>query len=403
MNPLTPAMKLPPLCLKKGEDRRLRAGHQWVFSNEVDTEKTSLTQFTPGEPIIITTNNGKELGTGYVNPHSLICARLVSRDPSQVLGTPLIEKRLATALALRERLFDSPFYRLAYGESDGLPGLVVDRYGEVLVAQIATAGMEMLKNEIVSCLIEVVKPAAILLRNDMTSRTMEGLNCYVQTAFGTVPSEVSLIENGARFDVPMLDGQKTGWYYDHTLNRARMQRYVKGGRVLDVFSYLGAWGLQAAVAGAREITCVDASEKAIDYVRRNAALNQLDNVEVQTGDAFSTLKNFRNTNKQFDIIILDPPALIKRKKDAKAGLTAYLRLNQAAMQLLGEDGILISSSCSTHLQREVFLDMIRRTARRLKRRVQIIEQGHQAPDHPIHPAIPETEYLKLAICRVCET
>jgi Predicted SAM-dependent methyltransferases len=393
-------MELAPLLLKKNEERRLRQGHLWVYSNEVNVERTPLTAFTPGQPVQILGNDGKPLGTGYVNPHSLICARLVSREPAQVLDRSLLVHRLNIALALRERLYAQPYYRLVYGESDSLPGLVVDRFGDVLVAQITTAGMEVLKEDVVAALEKVVKPRVILLRNDSPARVPEGLGSYVESALGEAPEVVSVEENGVRFEAPLLTGQKTGWFYDHRDNRARMQRYAQGARVLDVFSYIGGWGIAAAAAGATQVTCIDASGPALDQVQRNAELNGVaDKVDAIEGDAFEALKALRADKERFDVVIVDPPAFIKRKKDAKEGIQAYRRINQAALQLLGKDGILIAASCSFHLQREVFLDLLHQSARHLDRQMQLLEQGHQGPDHPVHPAIPETEYIKCFTAR----
>lgn len=393
-------MELAPLLLKKNEERRLRQGHLWVYSNEVNVERTPLTAFTPGQPVQILGNDGKPLGTGYVNPHSLICARLVSREPNQVLDRSLLVHRLNIALALRERLYAQPYYRLVYGESDSLPGLVVDRFGDVLSVQITTAGMEVLKEDVVAALEKVVRPQAILLRNDSSSRAPEGLGSYVETALGEVPETVAVEENGVRYAAPLLTGQKTGWFYDHRENRARMQRYARGARVLDVFSYIGGWGIAAAAAGAAQVTCIDASGPALDQVQHNAALNGVaDRVDAIEGDAFEALKALRADKERYDVVIVDPPAFIKRKKDAKEGIQAYRRINQAALQLLGKDGILIAASCSFHLQREVFLDLLHQSARHLDRQMQILEQGHQGPDHPVHPAIPETEYIKCFTAR----
>lgn len=392
---------LAPLRLKKKEDRRLHTGHLWVFSNEVDVAHTPLMGFEPGQLVSIEASNGAVLGTGYVNPHSLICARLVSRDPHYVLDQSLLVHRLNIALSLRERLFDKPYYRLVFGEGDALPGLVVDRFGDVLVAQINTAGMERVKAEVVAALQKVIKPRAIVLRNDTSSRTLEGLPSYVETAYGAAVDPVRLEENGVVFDVPVLTGQKTGWFYDHRMNRARMQHYVKDRRVLDVFSYLGGWGVQAAAAGASEVLCVDSSQSALDQLRRNAALNSV--AERVTGiqaDAFDALKSLRAERQKFDVVILDPPAFIKRKKDLKQGLQAYHQLNQMAMQVLAKDAILISASCSYHLEPHALQDVLLQTSRHLDRSLQILEQGQQGPDHPIHPAIPETRYLKALFARV---
>jgi 23S rRNA (cytosine1962-C5)-methyltransferase len=391
----------PSLRLNKNEDRRLRAGHVWVFSNEVDTKLTPLTQFEPGQQVLIESAGGQVIGTGYVNPHALICARLVSRDPKYTLDQSLLTHRLNIALSLRERLFDTPYYRLAFGDSDGLPGLVVDRYGDILVAQITTAGMEKLKTEIVAALQKVVRPAAILFRNDTSTRELEGLTSYVETALGEIPETVTLEENDVKFAVPLLTGQKTGWFYDQRPNRARFRHYVKGQRVLDVFSYLGAWGVQAAAAGAESVTCVDSSPKAVEAILHNAELNGVAaKITAEREDAFELLRRLRAARERFDVVVIDPPAFIKRKKDIKEGTQAYQRLNQMAMQVLSKDGILVSCSCSYHLHRDELRDILLRNSRHIDRFMEIVEEGHQGPDHPMHPAIPETGYLKAFFARL---
>ncbi|MFL6650794.1 MAG: class I SAM-dependent rRNA methyltransferase, partial [Sulfurifustaceae bacterium] len=229
-------MELASLRLNKHEDRRLRAGHVWVFSNEVDNRATPLTAFEPGQPVVIEDAGGHALGSGYVNPHALICARLVSRDPRYALDQSLITHRLNVALSLRERLYATPYYRLAFGDSDALPGLVIDRYDDVCVVQITTAGMERVKPEILGALEKVLRPRAVLLRNDSSIRALEGLPSYTETALGEVPATVTLDEDGVQFDVPLAAGQKTGWFYDQRMNRLRLRAYAKGARVLDVFS-----------------------------------------------------------------------------------------------------------------------------------------------------------------------
>ena len=389
------------LRLKDRADRRLKAGHLWIYSNEVDTKATPLKDFSTGELVVIENAAGKAIGTGYVNPNTLICARLVSRDAKYMLDKSLLVHRVKVALSLRERLFDKPYYRLVFGDSDSLPGLVVDRFGDVLVVQISTAGMEGVKEQIVEALVQVLKPTGILLKNDGTSRKLENLPEYIEVAHGEVADEVELEENGVRFLAPVMKGQKTGWFYDHRLNRDRLRHYVKGKRVLDVFSYVGGWGIQCAAFGAEEVICVDASEKAVDLVHRNAELNGLqDKVGTMQGDAFEALKQLKAEGEQFDVIIVDPPAFIKRRKDVKAGELAYRRINEMAMRLLGKDGILVACSCSMHLQRDSMLDALRAGSRHIERNLQIIEQGHQGPDHPILPAIPETEYIKAMTARV---
>jgi 23S rRNA (cytosine1962-C5)-methyltransferase len=391
----------PPLRLKKNEERRLRAGHLWVYSNEIDISATPLKDFEPGSAVRIEDYRGHVLGTGYVNPHSLICARLVSRDPKYILDKSLLKHRLNIALSLREQLFDTQYYRLVHGEGDGLPGLVVDRFNDLLVVQITTAGMEQQKAAIIEALEKILKPNTIVLRNDSPARQVEQLESYVETALGSEPASVYLEENHTRFETDVIKGQKTGWFYDHRMNRARMQHYVKNRRVLDVFSYVGSWAIQALTAGASEVMAVESSSTAIDQIHHNAELNDVvDRIASIQGDAFEALKSLRQAREKFDVVIIDPPAFIKRKKDFKEGLNAYRRINQMAMQVLNKDGYLISASCSFHLPAEQLSDTILKSSRHVDRTAQIIEQGHQGPDHPVHPAIPETNYLKAYFTRV---
>ncbi len=394
-------MEIAPLKLKKDRERRLHAGHCWVFSNEVDISATPLTGFEPGQPVEIFSHRGKWLGTGYVNAHSLICARLVSRDPAHPLNQSLLVHRLKIALGLRERLYPSPFYRLVFGESDGLPGLIVDRYGDQVVIQITTAGMERIKSEIVAAVEKVLRPAGVLFRNDTSTRGMEGLESTIETAAGDVPEWLTLEENGTAFQISLMKGQKTGWFYDQRENRSRMLKYISGKRVLDVCSYTGSWGVAAARNGAREVHCVDLSASALEQVGVNAERNGVaDRIQIHQGEAFAVLKALRQARERFDVVLLDPPAFIKRRKDQKEGELAYRRLNQAGMQVLERDGVLISSSCSHHMSGEKLLGRIQQGARHLERSLQLLESGHQGMDHPVHPAIPETAYLKSYFLRV---
>jgi 23S rRNA (cytosine1962-C5)-methyltransferase len=394
-------MSLPSLRLKANADRRLRAGHLWVFSNEVDVAATPLNTFASGDQAILEASNGKALGIVAVSPNNLICARLLSRDVAHVLDKSLLVHRINVALSLRERLFDKPYYRLVFGDSDLLPGLVVDRFGDILVVQLASATMEKHKDDVVAALVQVCKPSGILFKNDSAARDAEGLSSYVETAFGLVPEWVALEENGVKFEAPVIAGQKTGWFYDHRMNRARIAPYVKGKRVLDLFSYIGGWGVQAAAFGASDVMCVDASAFALDGVERNAGLNGLnEKVACLEGDVFEALKQLKAAEERFDVVIVDPPAFIKRKKDLKNGEAAYRRLNEQAMRLLNKDGILVSASCSMHLPEDDLQNILLTSARHLDRNMQLLERGSQGPDHPVHPAIPETRYIKSLTCRL---
>ena len=392
------------LQLKKNQDRRLRAGHLWVYSNEVDIARTPLRGLTSGQLVDVENAQGRWLGLAYANPNSLICARLVSRDPKLTLDRSLLVHRIKVALALRERLYRRPFYRLLFGEGDGVPGVVVDRYGDYLVVQITTAGMELQREALVEALVRVLRPAGILLRNDAASRRQEGLVQYTELAHGHVPERVEVEEGGARFEVSPGEGQKTGWFYDQAANREQFVRYVDGCRVLDVCSYVGAWSVRAAMAGAASVHAVDVSAQALEQLERNAEMNQVaDRVHGINGDAFQTLRELRAERERFDVVVLDPPAFVKRRKDLKAGALAYRRLNEAAIALLARDGMLVTASCSFHMDRDQLLRGVQQAARHSDRNLQLLQQGHQSPDHPIHPAIPETAYLKAFYLRVLPT
>jgi 23S rRNA (cytosine1962-C5)-methyltransferase len=396
----TDDIQYPALHLRKGEDRRLRGGHLWVFSNEVDVKRSPLDGFAPGDPAWIVDAADKPLGIGYVNPNSLICARLVDRA-GHALDRSLIVHRLNVALALRNRCHAEPFYRLMFGESDGLPGLTVDRFDDVLVAQATTAGIERLKGEITDALLKVLSPRVLIWKNDSAARQLEGLADYVEVVHGEAPERVIVQEGGSRFEVDVIGGQKTGWFYDQRANRDLLRDWVGGARVLDLFSYVGAWGLRALEFGAAEATCVDSSADAVAAVRRNGELNRVgDRLEAVQGDVFEFLKAARAERRRWDVVILDPPAFVKRRKDFRQGALAYRRINEMAMQVLNRDGLLVSASCSHHMSRVALLDAIQSGARHLDRQVQVLVQLQQAPDHPIHAAVAETEYLKGYLCRV---
>jgi len=336
-----------------------------------------------------------------MSPSSLIAGRLISRDPKQAMDQPLLTHRFKIALSLREMAFDKPYYRLVFGDSDMLPGLVVDRFGDVLVVQISSVGMEQLKTEIVAALEKVCRPKTILFKNNGKMRSVENLESYVKVELGDELEEAELEENGVRFIAPVVAGQKTGWFYDHRMNRARLKDYVKGKRVLDLYSYIGGWGIQTAVFGAESVTCVDSSKLALDYVAKNAELNGVaDKVTSIEGDVFDVCRQLKEEGAKFDVVIADPPAFIPRRKDQKAGAIAYQRLNQLAMRLLDKDGLLVSASCSMHLSRSDLMKAISVGGQTLEKRLQVIEQGGQGPDHPIVPVIPETDYLKSIFVRV---
>jgi 23S rRNA (cytosine1962-C5)-methyltransferase len=309
--------------------------------------------------------------------------------------------RIENALKLRESVFDEPFYRMVYSEGDFLPGLIVDRYGDILVAQLNTAGMDVMAEDVLLALCKVVEPKGVLWRNDSNVRILEGLEKEVRVAGGEVPETVTVVENGALFEVPLLAGQKTGWFYDQRDNRARLKRYVKDKSLLDVCSYVGGWGITSLMMGAKSATAVDQSEIALQYAQKSAEKNGVeDRFHTIQADCFEALKVLKRKGKKFEVIVVDPPAFIKRRKDIKEGMLAYQRLNALAMELLVEGGILISCSCSFHMNFRDLQTAVSRSAAKLGRSIQLLERGRQSIDHPCHMNIPETEYLKAIYCRL---
>ncbi len=392
---------IPSLRLKKREDTRIRQGHVWIYSNEIDTTSTPLSHFQPGQLVCIEDAHAKALGLGYVNPHTLLCARLLSRNVNATINRDFFLQRIKQALAWREQLFIQPFYRLIYGEGDNLPGLIVDRYDKHLVVQITTAGMEAFKDTILDALHITLKPISVLWRNDHSMRKLEGLTEYVEAALGDPPQDIIMTENEVRFCISPWTGQKTGWFYDHRDNRAQLKRYVAGKRVLDLFSYVGGWSIQAAVFGAKEVLAIDTSRDALEKLNQNAMLNHVsDRVTTLQGDVFDALKALADKREKFDVIIIDPPAFIKKRKDQKQGLIAYKRVNELAMRLLNSGGFFISSSCSQHLSQADLGALILTGAAKICSDVQLLGIGTQGADHPLHLAIPEMHYLKALFCRI---
>jgi 23S rRNA (cytosine1962-C5)-methyltransferase len=387
------------LRLKKNEDRRVRAGHLWIFSNEL----TALDeQIVPGDLVDIVSYGGTYIGRGYVNPHSLIAVRVLTRN-HEPIDESFFANRIARAAALRQRLLPGEqTYRLVFGEADGLPGLVVDKYADVLVIQISTLGMHMRLGEILGALPTVGTPASTLvLRTDPVMAELEGFEGETRVLSGSVESPVQITQDDLLFEVDVLEGQKTGFYLDQRNNRRSARDLFAGLSVLDCFCYTGAWSLYAARGGARRVVGIDASERAVETARRNADLNNLGGIcTFDVADVFERLEELEQKGQQFDGIVLDPPALVKSRRHLKQGEAAYERLNRLAMKLLAPNGLLITSSCSFHVSREDFQTILSSAARKCRREAIVIEWRGQARDHPTLLAMPETAYLKCAIVRV---
>lgn len=395
-------LKSPELWLRKGADRRLRGGHQWVYSNEIDSKRSTLADFDAGDQVLVKAASGETLASALMEPHSLICARVFA-EGERHYDLELLCDRVQQAQQLRRSLFTEDYYRMVFGDSDLLSGIIIDRFADYLVLQLNTAGVERYQALLVEALVAVCQPRGILLRADSRSRREQGLEQRTEVVFGEVPDEVPLTENGVEFMAPVMNGQKTGWFYDHRDNRASLRRYLQGAqpRVLDMYSYVGAWGVQAAAFGAAEVCCVDSSAAALDAVSENARRNGLsDRVSVLQGQATAVMEQLSGAGERFDIVILDPPAFVQRRRDLGKGRKAYRRINELAMNLLQPGGLLVSASCSMQLSLPDLLLELQSAARRSGHFVQVLETGHQGRDHPQHPAIPETGYLKAVFARV---
>lgn len=386
------------LKLRKGEDKRLRVGHLWIFSNEVDTKETPISDIEPGSVVRVVDFRGKPLGTALANPGTLICARMMSRKPNAEINAQFMQNRLAQALRIRELAFETPHYRMVNGEGDFLPGLIVDRFGDVLSVQANTAGMDVLTPMILDALDALIAPRAIILRNDSQARELEGLPREIVAAKGDIPETVEVIEGGLKFRAPLAGGQKTGFYFDMRAVRMRAGDLAAatGGSMIDCFSYVGAMGVRAAVKGASEVLCIDASQTALDFVEENARLNGVaDKVHTERGDAFEVLE--AQPKNSFDFVSADPPAFIKRKKDMKKGERAYGRLQKITAGLVKDGGFLLGASCSQHFDAPSLKRAIAEGIRSSGAMGRMLWQGAQDMDHPANSAMRETEYLK-AFC-----
>lgn len=389
----------PLLRLAPGQDRRLKAGHPWAYSNEI-AMKPEYRQLAPGTPVRLEGDDGWRFGTFAFNPHSLIGARLLDRDPAAAIDAAWVRRRIAAAVALRARITDTPFHRLIHAEADGLPGLVIDRYDDVAVLQANAAAMDRLLPEIVAGLTDLLPLRAVVARNDSPARTHEGLPGQVALLHGTDAAAL-VEEGGVRFPVDPLAGQKTGWFFDQRPNRDRVAALAPGARVLDVFCHIGAFGLRCAAAGAAAVTLVDASAPALEQAQAAAIRNGLAGaLALRRGDAFDVMTEAAQAGERFDIVICDPPAFAKSKKDQAAGLRAYGRTARLAAALVAPGGFLFVASCSHHAAPEAFAAAVAEGLSRARRTGRILATTGAGPDHPVHPHLPESAYLKAQLLQL---
>lgn len=391
----------PHLLLRPGKDHILQFRHPWVFSQALHIKD----KIENGVLADLYASDGKRFwARGYYNGNSQIAFRILTRDPQEKIDDPFFETRFRKLFSLRERFIDTRrtnAFRVVFGESDEMPGLVVDKYGEVFVIQIHTLGMDRLRNEIVTALAKTFKPATIFEKSDVGVRHNEGLkDMPVQKLAGkNLAGEIEILENGVKFLVNIKDGQKTGFFLDQRENRKALQAYVKGARVLNCFCYTAGFSVYGALAAAKETVNIDVSKPALETAKRNFEINHLPTKQHRflAEDVFDALADFEKKGEKFDVIVLDPPAFVKNKKSLEKGMTGYLFINERALKILPSGGILVSSSCSAHVTDEMFQKMLSQAALRAGCSLRTLEIKHQPIDHPFNPHFPEGKYLKFYI------
>lgn len=390
----------PRIRLVQGRERRVLSGHPWIYSNELRMDAAARA-LPPGELVALEDFRGQSLGCATFNPHSLIAARLLDPDPQAHIDAAWIAQRLRRAQALRRRLFERPFYRLVHAEADGLPGLVADLLGTVVVLQLNTAGMERLLEPLLEALEEVLAPAAVVLRNDAPVRSLEGLGTHVGLARGSLPEDLLIEEGGARFRADPLGGQKTGWFFDLAEARSHVAALAAGARLLDVYCHTGAFAIRAAVAGASRVCAIDRSEPALALARASARLSGVDGrVEFLAADAFAELERRAARGERHDIVVTDPPNFVKARKDLAAGIKGYRKLARLAAPLVEDGGFLFVASCSHHVAMEDFAGEVARGLHLAGRPGRVLRSGGAGPDHPLHPMLPESAYIKWQLLQL---
>jgi 23S rRNA (cytosine1962-C5)-methyltransferase len=386
--------KRPTVRLQPRHEARLRHGYPWAYSNEImmDAEAKAI---APGTPVTLTTAGGDRLGAGWFNPHTLIAARVLTADADVAIDRAFYVHRIRAALSLRERLYAEPCYRLVHAEADGLPAVIVDRMGDVLVVQLNAAGPNLAEQNIVGALVEALNPRAVVLKNDSPVRALEGLTVETRLAHGTLSGPVELTENGARFQIDPLEGQKTGWFYDQRDSRAFIARFASGRTVLDAYCYGGGFGIAAAMAGAKSVTLLDRSAGALEAAGRSAALNGVfDRCTVRQQEVFEALAAMAEAGETYDVVIVDPPAFAKSRKDIPTAVKGYRKLVRQAAALVPPGGILFAASCSHNVGVPELTEAVARGLADARRTGRVLRTAGAGPDHPVHPMLPESAYLK---------
>ncbi len=391
---MTDTPRYPTIRLHAGRQKRVQHGHPWVYSNEVQMDQPAKA-VPPGSALRLVDAGGTPLGIATFNPHTLIAARMLTPDPAAVIDRAFLADRLARAVRMRERLFDRPFYRVVHAEADGLPGLIVDRYGDVVTVQANSVFMDQRIGDILAALDDVLNPSAVILRNDGSQRALEGLAEETRLAKGALDGALRLEENGNVFFADPLGGQKTGWFYDQRDNRAFIASLAKGARVIDFFSYNGGFAVTCATRGAASVMAVDRSQPALDNASRAAEANGVAGIfEARRAEAFNELERLANAGETFEVVIVDPPAFVKSKKDLGAGCRAYRKMTRLAARITAPGGFLLAASCSHNVDPPAFAEQVARGLVDAGRTGRILRSSGAGSDHPVHPHLPESAYLK---------
>jgi 23S rRNA (cytosine1962-C5)-methyltransferase len=383
----------PAVTLLPDRHRRAEGGHPWVFSNEVRIDAAKV--LPAGSLVTLRRADERPLGVAIYNPHSLVAARLLDRDPGRTIDQRFVASRLERALALRERLFETPYYRLVHAEADGLPGLIVDRFAELLVVQSNAAGMAALEPLVLEALRALLHPAAIVARNDSPARLLEGLPIEPPQVYGAIDASAEVAEEGVRFPIDPVAGQKTGWFFDQRANRRFVASLARGARVLDLYCYTGGFAVRAAAAGADTVLGIDSSAPALALAHRAAAVNGVaERCSFTRGEAFSEAQRLAEARQRFDLVIADPPAFARSRKDVGPALRGYRKLARLAAAVTAPRGMLFLASCSHNVEAAAFGEAVRRGLADAGREGRILRVAGADCDHPVHPALPETAYLK---------
>ena len=385
--------------LKPHEETRILEGHPWIFRNEVASFEGEIIS---GGIVDVYSSRDIFIGRGYLNFASKILIRVLTYDIDEVIDEAFFERRITSAINMRKDIRGNNSCRLIFSEADYLPGLIVDRYGDYVVIEISTLGMDLWREVIVKVIRKLLNPLGIYERSDNSSRKKEGLEPVLGFVGEKFDTNIVIEENGFKMNVDLANGQKTGYFLDQTENRANIKNYVAGKKVLDCFSHTGAFGIHAAGFGAREVTSVEISHLAVEKIKENIALNGFNNIKVIEDDAFNYLDEAYNSGDRFDVVILDPPAFTKAKDTVKQAYLGYQKINTLGLKMLNPGGYLITFSCSGNMTADLFLEMLKNASRKAKKQVQLIEYRMQTKDHPMLLANMETLYLKCAVIRVCE-